>query len=176
MVITIIHRLIQLVLFQVWFLIIASLISISFTTWLTMNLLYWKCISWSRSKNNYSRTHLSYSDHFISALGVLCSQCNFISILFLKSHVLPHKWSFIKHVLAARWSPNSPSYSTRITMSAWCLMCTVLIYAYSSCIISYLTIPKSHLLVNSIEELANSNTLQLATLRNSIFETILMVA
>lgn len=54
-------------------------------------------------------------------------------------------------------------------------MSAALVYAYSCCIISYLTIPRSYLLVNSVEELANSKVLQVTTLKNSIFETTLLV-
>ncbi|KZS09633.1 Uncharacterized protein APZ42_026119 [Daphnia magna] len=65
-------------------------------------------------------------------------------------------------------------HSNKIAISSWCLMSAALVYAYSCCIISYLTIPRSYLLVNSVEELANSKVLQVTTLKNSIFETTLL--
>ncbi|XP_046631539.1 glutamate receptor-like [Daphnia pulicaria] len=130
--------------YTVWLMIIFSLVSIATITWMTTNA-YWK---WCLDRSHIHATlrfQLPFSQNFLFAFGALCSQ--------------------------SKWIPSS-SYSTRIATSSWCLMSAV--YAFSSCIIAYLTIPKSHLLVNSIEELANSEILQVATLKNSIFETTLL--
>ncbi|XP_046632858.1 glutamate receptor-like [Daphnia pulicaria] len=132
--------------YTVWLMIIFSLVSIATITWTTTNA-YWK---WCLDRSHIHATlrfQLPFSQNFLFAFGALCSQ--------------------------SKWIPSS-SYSTRIATSSWCLMSAVLVYAFSSCIIAYLTIPKSYLLVNSIEELANSEILQVATLKNSIFETTLL--
>ncbi|KAI9551422.1 hypothetical protein GHT06_021755 [Daphnia sinensis] len=133
--------------YDVWLIAIVSLVSVAVASWMTMNL-YWKwCYDRSDSRGSL-RYVLSFDQHVLSALALFFSQ-------------------------GQNTATRAP-HSNRIAISSWCLMSTVLVYAYSSCIISYITIPKSHLLVNSIEELANSKILQVATHKNSFFETTLL--
>ncbi|XP_057379258.1 glutamate [NMDA] receptor subunit 1-like [Daphnia carinata] len=133
--------------YNVWLMVIVSLASVAVVSWMTMNL-YWKWRYDGSASPGSPHFVLSFNQHVLSALALFCSQG--------------------QHTAA-----RAP-HSNRIAISSWCLMSTVLVYAYSSCIISYLTIPKSHLLVNSVEELANSQVLQVATHKNSFFEATLL--
>ena len=67
------------------------------------------------------------------------------------------------------------SHSIRITMSAWCLACVVLTYLYSGCLVSFVTIPKLRPIVENLDELANSNQLEVATMKSHFFESYLLV-
>ena len=65
--------------------------------------------------------------------------------------------------------------STRIALGAWCLASVILVALYAVNIISFVAVPKLKPFVNSIEELAYNNKLQVAVPKGTIFETILLV-
>lgn len=71
--------------------------------------------------------------------------------------------------------PGSLGHATRITAGVWCLTCIVFVYLYSGSLTSFITIPKLAPLIESLEDLTNSSALQLTILKNSVFETIIMV-
>jgi Ligand-gated ion channel len=66
-------------------------------------------------------------------------------------------------------------HATRITAAAWCLPCVVFIYLYSGCLTSFITIPKLHPLIESLEDLATNADLKLTILKDTVFETMILV-
>jgi glutamate receptor, ionotropic, invertebrate len=63
----------------------------------------------------------------------------------------------------------------RILVAIWCLMALILVNSYTGNLISYLTVPKMKPVVNSFEELANSQDTKLTIeARNILSENILV--
>ena len=58
--------------------------------------------------------------------------------------------------------------SFRIVTGFWCLMTLVLINAYASNLISYLTVPKLQPVIQSLQHLSSSRDLKLAIDANSV--------
>lgn len=82
---------------------------------------------------------------------------------------------FYEYGIAKDMSTHSPN-SSPIVLSVWCLACVVLVYLYTGVLISYLTIPKMRPIVETVEELAESTRLQVVAIKNSIFESTLLVS
>ena len=72
---------------------------------------------------------------------------------------------------------NFPSRSLplRIVAGAWCLIAVVIFYAYTSTLISYISLPVYDPIINNWEELAASKTLRVATYKGSPFSQLLLV-
>lgn len=79
--------------------------------------------------------------------------------------------------LAGRVMPSvGPlGHATRIIAGVWCLVSIVFVYLYNGCLTSYITFPKMRPIIESLDQLANSAELELAILKNSVFESIILV-
>ncbi len=66
--------------------------------------------------------------------------------------------------------------SFRILVATWCIMALVLVNAYSSTLISYLSVPKLQPIVNSLEELAAQNSLRLIVPAKTIMANRILVS
>ena len=69
----------------------------------------------------------------------------------------------------------SRSLPLRIVAGAWCLIAVVIFYAYTSTLISYISLPVYDPIINNWEELAASKTIRFATYKGSPFLPQLMV-
>lgn len=67
-------------------------------------------------------------------------------------------------------------HASRIVAGVWCLTSVVFVYLYSGCLTSFMTIPKLHPIIESLDDLADSADLELTILRNTVFETMIMEA
>lgn len=76
---------------------------------------------------------------------------------------------------AGQYLPQHVSHSTRIAAASWCLTSVVLVYLYSGCLISFMTVPKFRPLVETLDELADHKELQIATLDTHFFQSMLLV-
>lgn len=65
--------------------------------------------------------------------------------------------------------------SIRMPIILWCLMCVIFLNVYSAGLQSFIAVPKWTTLIDSLEDLANTNKLQLALLKDSAFESIILV-
>lgn len=63
-----------------------------------------------------------------------------------------------------------------IVGATWCLMTVILINAYASNLISFLTVPKLNPIVESFEDLAASRDLKLAVDTNSVIADQILVS
>lgn len=70
--------------------------------------------------------------------------------------------------------PNQ-RFSARLLAGSWCLAGFVITYAYTSTLVSYLSIPKYEPIVHSLEDLAESKTLQFVVGRDTPIVDFLMV-
>lgn len=66
-------------------------------------------------------------------------------------------------------------HATRLVAATWCLTAVVFIYLYSGCLTSFITIPKLRPLIESLDDLATSVDLELTILKNSVFESMILV-
>ena len=66
-------------------------------------------------------------------------------------------------------------HATRMIASGWCLTSVVFVYLYSGCLTSFITIPKLHPLIESLDDLSTSVDLELTILKNSVFESMVLV-
>jgi hypothetical protein len=66
-------------------------------------------------------------------------------------------------------------HAVRIIAAAWCLPSVVFIYLYSGCLTSFITIPKLYPLIESLDDLATSADLKLTILKDTVFETMILV-
>ena len=92
-------------------------------------------------------------------------------------HLYEVKWfdSPIIFTIAAKESSTRSPNSSPLVGSVWCLSTVVLVYLYTSVLISYLTIPKMRPIVETTEDLAASTRLHVVAIKNSIFESTLLV-
>lgn len=67
------------------------------------------------------------------------------------------------------------AHASRITAAIWCLSCVVFVYVYNGSLISYIAVPRLIPFANTMEEFANSNELEPATMKSHFFETIILV-
>jgi hypothetical protein len=63
----------------------------------------------------------------------------------------------------------------RVVAGSWCLIAVVLVYAYNSTLISYVSLPTHQPIVNTFEDLAASKTLRVTTQRGSLSAEIILV-
>lgn len=151
------------------------MLCIALATWLTAKLdpirqSVTKGSTCPRQNQHKPRT---LAEHLFLIFGIICLQRDFqITWFFGFYKLLIEKCLFIT---AAKDSTTSSPNCSPIVGAVWCLSCVVLIYLYTGVLISYITIPKVRPIVDSTEELANSDRLQVATIKNSIFETTLLV-
>ena len=70
---------------------------------------------------------------------------------------------------------NERKLPVRILVAVWCLMALILVNSYTGNLISYLTVPRMKPVVNSFEELANSQETKLTIeAKNILSENILV--
>ena len=69
----------------------------------------------------------------------------------------------------------SSRLSLRVVAGSWCLVTVVLVYAYNSTLISYISLSKYELVLNTFEDLAASKTLRIITQRKSLSAEIILV-
>lgn len=81
---------------------------------------------------------------------------------------------FFFALLLGNWLPNKQLPFT-LLLGAWCLMACVLVNAYSSILVSYLSVPKLHPIVNSLEELAGQKELRLIVPGKTILANRILV-
>jgi hypothetical protein len=62
----------------------------------------------------------------------------------------------------------------RFVAGSWCLMAVVLVYAYNSTLISYISLAKYELVLNTFDDLAASKTLRIITQRGSLSAEIIL--
>ncbi|XP_046462609.1 uncharacterized protein LOC124208780 [Daphnia pulex] len=62
----------------------------------------------------------------------------------------------------------------RVLAGSWCLIAVVLVYAYNSTLISYVSLPTHQPIVNTFEDLAASKTLRVTTQRGSLSAEIIL--
>ena len=65
--------------------------------------------------------------------------------------------------------------SFRIVVGTWCVMALVLVNAYSSVLISNLSVPKHQPILQSLEEVAAQHHYKLAVAENTIFANRILV-
>ena len=68
------------------------------------------------------------------------------------------------------------SRATSVLVGLWCLMTVVLANGYAGTLFSFLSVAKLEPIINSLEELAMSNDIQLVTQAHSIWVGYLMVS
>ncbi|XP_046631468.1 glutamate receptor 1-like isoform X2 [Daphnia pulicaria] len=139
--------------YQVWLVIIFSMLSVAVATWLTSRFgpirqVMKKNIADKNSKLDNGYMKMSLSDHIFAVFSIICLQ--------------PKE--------SSTRSPNS----SPLVGSVWCLSTVVLVYLYTGVLISYLTIPKMQPIVETTEELAASPRLHVVAIKNSIFESTLL--
>ena len=66
-------------------------------------------------------------------------------------------------------------HSLRIIATVWCLSSVVLVYLYSGCLTSFITIPKLNPAIESLDDLMTNTRLKLTILKNSVYESIILV-
>lgn len=66
-------------------------------------------------------------------------------------------------------------HASRVTAAAWCLSSVVFVYLYSGSLTSFITIPKLRPVIESLDDLAVNPNLKLTILKNSVFESIILV-
>lgn len=73
-----------------------------------------------------------------------------------------------------QYIPQRVTLSTRLAVTAWCLACTVLVYVYSGCLNSFVTVPKLKPLADTLDELANTD-LQVCSFEGHFYADVLLV-
>lgn len=167
---------------QVWLVIIFSMLSVAVATWLTSRFgpirqVMKKNIADKKSKLDNGYMQMSLSDHIFAVFSIICLQRKKFKFnlsmmskdLILQSHVNPC------FAIAAKESSTRSPNSSPLVGSVWCLSTVVLVYLYTGVLISYLTIPKMQPIVETTEELAASTRLHVVAIKNSIFESTLLV-
>lgn len=69
----------------------------------------------------------------------------------------------------------SSRLSMRFAAGSWCLIAFVLVYAYNSTLVSYISLSKYESVVNTWEDLAASTNLRVTAPRGSISANIILV-
>ena len=67
------------------------------------------------------------------------------------------------------------TWKMRLLVASWCLAGVVFVNAYTSSVVSYLMAPKFVPLINTLEDLANSDKIQLVVRKSNAQYSILMV-
>jgi hypothetical protein len=70
---------------------------------------------------------------------------------------------------------NGGRFSFRILVGVWLLIATVLVNSYSSTVISYLTVPKMKPPINTFDDLAISEEVELVLLADNVITMQIMV-
>lgn len=123
----------------------------------------------SHLKNGYKK--MSLSEHVFAVFAIVCLQRKKFRFDTVCKMILFHRTI----VIAAKDSSTRSPNSSPLVGSVWCLSSIVLVYLYTSVLISYLTIPKMRPIVETTEDLAASTRLEVAAIKNSIFESTLLV-
>ncbi|EFX83375.1 hypothetical protein DAPPUDRAFT_315894 [Daphnia pulex] len=133
----------------VWALIIFSMFSGTTVTWIFMKLID----KHMPEHYNGGISNLQFWENFMYYFGIISSQ-------------------------AGRSMPSvGPlGHAVRIIAAAWCLPSVVFIYLYSGCLTSFITIPKLHPLIESLDDLATSADLKLTILKDTVFESMILEA
>ena len=63
----------------------------------------------------------------------------------------------------------------RLVAGAWCLIAVIIFYAYTSTLISYISLPVYDSIINNWDELAASKTLRVATTKGSPIAPFILV-
>ena len=63
----------------------------------------------------------------------------------------------------------------RMPTIIWCLVCVIFLNVYNARLQSFIAVPKWSALIDSLDELAKTNKLELAILKDSAFEGIILV-
>lgn len=161
--------------------IIFSMLSVAVATWLTSRLgpirrVMKKNIADKKSKLDNGYMQMSLSDHIFAVFSIICLQRKkFKFYLFMMVRGFDSPIPRICFTIAAKESSTRSPNSSPLVGSVWCLSTVVLVYLYTGVLISYLTIPKMQPIVETTEELAASTRLHVVAIKNSIFESTLLV-
>ena len=136
--------------------------------------------------NLISRKRLSDLKDQAPTEGILYTQFNYVYTVLTGQGIL---YSFNKSFLfcieyASQSFPfllnsgstlSSRSLAMRLTAGVWCLMSIVLVNAYLGSFMSRLALPKYDPIVESFEELADGNKLQVMAAKGSVFASACLV-
>ena len=152
--------------FKAWIVIIFSMFSGSFVTWIVSVLIL------RYLPNNGRHTPKpSYSSDLFYFFATLSFQGK--NGKFFQRSLKTVYWIF----LAGGAIPGKGIdwHAPRIIVASWILMCVILFNTYLAFLVSFITAPTLRQAIESLADLAQSDRLQLAILEGSTFETIIMV-
>ncbi len=95
-------------------------------------------------------------------------------IMTSKNELHIYKYNPITLVYIIGGNLPSSHLPLHFVAGSWCLMAVVLVYAYNSTLISYISLAKYELVLNTFEDLAASTTLRIITQRGSISAEIIL--